>query len=65
MYTTIDQPNQHATLAYRVNDFCRAIGIGRSTFYKMLERGDIKTVKVGGRRLVPAPEAARQLQTHH
>jgi len=46
-------------LAYRVNEFCKAIGLSRSTFYKLLAEGKIKTVTVGGRRLVPAGEAER------
>ena len=27
-------------LAYRVNEFCYAVGISRSTFYKTVKRGD-------------------------
>ena len=46
-------------LAYRVNPLCRRLGIGRSTLYKMMKAGKIKTVIVGGRRLIPAAEVER------
>jgi excisionase family DNA binding protein len=46
-------------VAYRVNDFCAAIGIGRSKLYALAKEGKIKLVKVGGRTVVPATEADR------
>jgi excisionase family DNA binding protein len=49
----------HAPLAYRVAHFCRAIGIGRTKFYELMASGKIRTIVVGGRRLVPAAEAQR------
>ncbi|PPQ26647.1 hypothetical protein CCR94_22035 [Rhodoblastus sphagnicola] len=52
---------QQEKLAYRVNDFCKAIGLSRSTFYKLLSEGKVKTVSIGGRRLVPVCEAERLL----
>jgi excisionase family DNA binding protein len=48
-------------LAYQVNAFCRSIGIGRSKFYDLIKEGKIRTVLVGGRRVVPATEAERLL----
>ena len=46
-------------LAYRVEPFCRSIGIGRTKFYELMASGKIRTVIVGGRRLIPAAEAQR------
>ena len=46
-------------LAYRVDPFCRAVGISRSSFYDMLKRGELKTIVVAGRRLIPKAEAGR------
>jgi excisionase family DNA binding protein len=46
-------------LAYRVGPFCRSIGIGRTKFYELMARGKIRTVIIGGRRLIPAAEAHR------
>ena len=48
-----------APLAYRVAHFCRVVGIGRTKFYDLMARGKIRTVVVGGRRLIPAAEALR------
>jgi excisionase family DNA binding protein len=48
-------------LAFRVPEFCRAIGIGRTTFYKMVKEGLIDTVKIGGMRLVPWTAVERLL----
>ena len=49
-------------LAYRVNDFCKAVGVGRSTVYKLIDTGQLHTVLIGGRRLIPADEAKRLMQ---
>lgn len=64
---TESQNNKTLTpkLAWQVNEFCQAIGIGRSTFYKMVARGEIETVIFGGRRLVPEPVASRLLGSLH
>ncbi len=42
---------------WRVDDFCRAHGIGRTLFYDEVKRGQIKLMKVGKRSLVPDTEA--------
>lgn len=46
-----------ARVNWRVNDFCRAHGIGRSLFYEEVKRGEIKLIKIGKRTLVPDSEA--------
>ena len=48
--------------AYRVNDFCAAYGIGRTTLYKLLKDGDLTSVSIGGRTLILA-DAAEKLFT--
>jgi predicted site-specific integrase-resolvase len=48
-------------LAWRVNPFCHALGISRTSFYELVKRGEIRTVVVAGRRLVPDSEASRLL----
>lgn len=45
--------------AWRVNQFCKAHGIGRTTFYSLVKNGDLKVRKVGKSTLVDADEAAR------
>ncbi len=40
-------------ITVRIKDACRITGIGRSTLYKLIEAGDIMTIKVGAITLVP------------
>jgi excisionase family DNA binding protein len=54
-------PNPHL-LAYRVNAFCASVGLGRTKFYELVRDGKIRTIVIGGRRLVPADEAQRLLR---
>jgi excisionase family DNA binding protein len=51
-----------APLAYRVKHFHQAVGLGKTKFYELLREGKIKTVVIGGRRLVPADEAQRLIR---
>ncbi len=46
--------------AYRVNEACAAFRISRSTIYKLMAAGKLRTVRIAGRRLIPA-EAAEAL----
>jgi excisionase family DNA binding protein len=54
--------------AYRIDEFCALYGLGRTKTYDLIKAGQLRTVLVGGRRLVPrdaaeallvAPEAAK------
>jgi excisionase family DNA binding protein len=54
-------PDGDLPLAYRVKDFCSRIGISASTFWKLVSRGEIRVVRIGGRTLVPASEVTRLL----
>ena len=47
-----------APLAYRVAQFCKAIGLGKTKFYELVADGKIKTIVIGGRRLIPAARGA-------
>lgn len=48
------ETSQHEPLAYSINDACRVSGIGRTTLYGLISKGEIKVRKVGARTLVPA-----------
>jgi excisionase family DNA binding protein len=52
MQPTVDDPI--APIAYSVRE-ARAFlnGISQATIYKLIRSGELRTVKVGGRRLVP------------
>jgi excisionase family DNA binding protein len=40
-------------LAHRVNAAADIIGVKRSTIYNLMSRGKLRSVKVGGSRLIP------------
>lgn len=39
--------------AYHVKEAAKAYGWSRSTLYKLMEAGTLRSVKIGGRRLIP------------
>jgi excisionase family DNA binding protein len=53
------KPDSIERQAWRVREFCEAHRVSRSTFYKYLKLGKIRVIRIGGRVLVPAAEAAR------
>jgi len=48
--------------AYSVKAFCKAFGVSRSTTYNLIADGRLKSVRVAGRRLIPADAAEALLQ---
>jgi len=46
-------------LAYSIREFAEAAGVSRAQIYVLLQRGEVRSVKLGGRRLIPASEADR------
>ena len=49
--------------AYTVAQFCRQFGVSRSTFYRMIRDGEIRTKKLGARTLVRAEDAKEWLDS--
>lgn len=39
-------------ITVRIDEFSRLTGLHRNTIYRMLERGDLRSVKLGGCRLI-------------
>jgi excisionase family DNA binding protein len=56
------QPTFERPRAYRVADFCRAYGLSRSTTYNLMAEGKLRTIKIAGRRLIPADAAEALLK---
>ena len=46
-------------LANQIPDVCRRLGIGRTLLYKIIKSGQIHTIKIGNRTLVPESELRR------
>ena len=53
---------EHSPRAYTVQAFCKAFGVSRSTVYVLMKSGQLQTVRVAGRRLVPADQAEALLK---
>jgi len=49
-------------LAYRIADAVAVSGLSRTTIYALMAAGKLRTVKIGGRRLVPRAALAELLQ---
>lgn len=41
-------------IAVSINQAARALGIGRSTIYKLINEGRLETIKIGRRQLIKA-----------
>src|SRR6185312_15703659 len=52
-------PDTLARGAYSVEEAARALSLSRRTAYRLIATGELRTVKLRGRRLVPAAEPAR------
>jgi excisionase family DNA binding protein len=46
-------------LAFRIDEACYALGIGRTSLYELAKTGQIKLIKIAGRTLVPLSEIER------
>lgn len=52
---------QSPPLANRIPDAARRLGIGRTVLYELIKSGEIKTIKIGARTLVPESELQRAI----
>lgn len=46
-------------LAFRIDEACHALGIGRTSLYELVKTGQIRIIKIAGRSLVPRSEIER------
>lgn len=53
----MNRPESDQMRAYRVQDFCKYYGLSRSTVYLLMAKGKLRSVRVAGRRLIPADAA--------
>ena len=49
----------HERLAWSIKDGARRLSIGRSTVYKLSQSGQLRLIKIAGRRLIPNEEILR------
>jgi excisionase family DNA binding protein len=48
-----------AVLAHSIPDAARILGIGRTKLYELIDSGELRTFRLGSRRLVPDTELQR------
>ena len=46
-------------LAFRIDEACHVLGVGRTSMYELIKTGELKIIKVAGRTLVPRSELER------
>lgn len=46
-------------LAYSINRTAKALGVGRSTIYKLIKTGQVDALKIGTRTLITTASIAR------
>jgi len=52
-------------LAFRIDEACHALGIGRTSLYELEKTGQIKFIRIAGRTLVPRSELERLTRVDH
>jgi excisionase family DNA binding protein len=57
-----ENPPAAGKLAYRINEACQCLGIGRTSLYELVKSGDLKLIKIAGRTLVPRSEIERLIR---
>jgi len=59
MFDTVIDNSTSQRRALTIKAFKEAYGISHTTVYKLIKEGKLRTVIVGGRRLVPVDEAEK------
>jgi excisionase family DNA binding protein len=53
-----------AKLSYRIDEAVKASGLGRTFLYERIASGELKSIKVGGRRLILRSDLIQFLENH-
>ena len=54
--------SQHTKLSYTISEAVATTGISRSSLYELINNGDLKSIKVAGRRLIRAEDLQAMLE---
>ena len=55
------QETYSTPLAWQIDPACHLAGIGRTMMYQLIKEGELKTIKVGRRTLIPESELQKWL----
>ncbi|MCB1485815.1 MAG: helix-turn-helix domain-containing protein, partial [Hyphomicrobiaceae bacterium] len=61
--TTTDRQSTPPKLAYTIKEWCAAVGTGPTKTYAEIKAGRLKTVWIGGRRLILAEDGLEYLRS--
>jgi excisionase family DNA binding protein len=56
-------PARLIQMGLSVSNFAKTMGLSRTLVYSLIGSGTIKTIKLGDRRIIPASEVTRLLET--
>lgn len=59
--TAAHTENPQDRLAYSIAEASSLTGIGRTTLYRLMDRGELRSCKIGRRRLIPAQALLRMV----
>jgi excisionase family DNA binding protein len=54
-------PNPSTRQAYSIEETAQQLSVGRNTIYNLLNNGELKSLRIGARRVIPANEITRLL----
>jgi excisionase family DNA binding protein len=63
--TTVRETRMPEVLTYRIEEVARLLGISRNSAYEAARRGEIPTIRIGKRLLVPRAAVNRLLEEPH
>lgn len=64
MSTPLHVQTQVPRITFSVNEAAHACGISRRAVYSLMARGELRSVKLGGRRLIPVADLERLCGAH-
>ena len=59
----VNSNNALDPLLHRIPDACRRLSVSRTTLYELIKAGEIRSVKIGTRSLIPEIDLQRVLSS--
>lgn len=59
----VNATNALDPLLHRIPDACRRLSVSRTTLYELIKAGEIRSVKIGARSLIPEVDLQRVLSS--
>jgi excisionase family DNA binding protein len=59
----VNSTNALDPLLHRIPDACRRLSVSRTTLYELIKAGEIRSIKIGARSLIPEVDLQRVLSS--